>query len=294
MNKELFTVAVAATTVEGTDQYNEVFDAIVEDMAILNANTDLEDIHSIATASLALADATVKNDKNRVFLEECVQSAIGRYMAVSELHTWKLAKDSAEGPMKYACKTFYYPIIRVKEKRHPKVKTIIIRTIEPDQKQIDLIGLHEWVKGNDPTGGIGAKTSWLGLAKHLNHEMAKEAARSLGDKINANRWDNPANLKDPTRLAANFVSTDLITQFDETIKAMIGDEYTALDMESDNPMKDWNLIYRTYVTKDKKNMFGAKCAKDATLVGILQAICGRILHGESSYRVSSPIYTKQS
>lgn len=290
MNKEMFEMATATTTVEGTPEYQASVEAINEEMDTLNANTDLTDIHSIAIAALALSCATSPRNIDGIeHLNECVEKAIGRYAAVSELQAWRTAKESPEGPMHYACKTFFYPVIRVKEKRHPKIKTLVLRSIELDQKQIDLIGLHNWVKGNDPNGGIGAKTSWLALAKSLNWKMSGEAAYSIGDKHNVNRVSNPANLKDPSVALANFVTEDLITQFDEVVKAMIGEEYTAIDFSSEVPLKDWNLIYRTYMTVDKKSNTKVKFAKDATLVGILQRICGRILHDESGYQAIIPI-----
>lgn len=283
MNKELFDLATAKTTVEGTDDYTKALEGIREELEKVQQNKDLADLKKLAICTLALSVKTTEDDDVIEELEDGLEQAVNCYTAVSKLNTYKAARESEEGAMRYACREYFFPTIRVKEIKDKKTKRTK-REIEDAQQQIELLDLHVWVRDNKkvPEQGIGADTGWTTPANALNLNMAYDTAFRYGDTDTMNRLKDATCIKNKYKDASEyeFDVDDFMGKLRVTVKAMLGDEYDIIE-------KDWELLKDNYVTDNKKSKLGVKLSNERVFIGLLKKVCCRVVTGAPNYEVVS-------
>lgn len=286
MNKKMFELALAKTTVEGTDNYNAVLEAIRKDLEGVQKNHNLEQLKNLAIATLAMSVRTTDDADVIEELEDGLEQAVNCYTAESKLQTYKAARASQEGAMRYACREYFFPTIRVKETKDKKTKRSV-RSIEATLQQIELGDLHKWVKDNrkDPEQGIGADKNWQVQANTLNLNMAYETAVRYGDTETQNRLKDATCIKkkyDEAQKAMKLDCTedDFKAMLDKAVKAMLGEEYSTID-------KDWELLHDNYVTDNKKSKLGVKLSNERVFIGLLKKVCCRVVTGAPNYEVLS-------
>lgn len=283
MNKKMFEMAIAKTTVEGTDNYNKALEAIRKDLAGVQECKDLGSLKNLAVATLALSVKTLEDDEVIEELEGGLEQAVNCYTAVSKLNTYKAALASEEGAMRYACREYFFQTIRVKETKDKKTKRVK-REIEDAAQQIELLDLHKWIKDNRRIAdqGIGADTEWPKYANALNLNMAYDTAFRYGDTETMNRLKDATCIKKKYKEASEyeFNVEDFMSKLRVTVKAMLGDEYDIID-------KDWELLKDNYVTDNKKSKLGVKLSNERVFVGLLKKVCCRVVTGAPNYEVVS-------
>lgn len=288
MNKTTFNMAIAKTTVEGTDNYNKALEAVRKDLANVQKEKNLESLKNLAICTLALSCKTFDDADVIEELEDGLEQTVNVYTAVSKLNTYIAARDSDEGAMRYACREYFFPTIRVKETKDKKTKRVT-RAIEATLQQIDLLDLHKWVKDNQriDAQGIGADVNWVYAADKLNIELAKDAATRYGDEETKSRLMDPTNLKAKTESIEYHLNHEgAAERLDEVVKLMLGNEYGTIPM-------DWELLRDNYVTDNKKSKLGVKLSNPRVFVGLLKKVCHRVVTGSSNYEVATKLLKKQ-
>lgn len=284
MNKSTLNLCIAKSTVEGTDDYTKALEAIRKDLADVQKEKNLDNLKNLAICTLALSCKTHEDFDVIEELETGLEQAVNCYTAVSKLNTYKTALASEEGAMRYACREYFFPTIRVKETKDKKTKRSV-RSIEATLQQIELGDLHTWVKDNRRVKeqGIGADINWATHANALNINMAFDTAVRYGDVDTQNR------LKDATCLKKKYNDAYGERKFDCTeddfkgllsnvVKAMLGNEYETID-------KDWELLRDNYVTDNKKSKLGVKLSNERVFIGLLKKVCCRVVTGAPNYEV---------
>lgn len=286
MNKSTFNLCTAKSTVEGTDNYTKALTAIRKEFAEVQKEQNLETLKNIAICALALSCKTHEDFDVIEELETGLEQAVNCYTAVSKLNTYKAALASEEGPMRYACREYFFDTIRVKETKDKKTKRVI-RSIEPALQQIELSDLHKWVKDNKriDAQGIGADIYWQNHVNALNINMAYDTAVRYGDVETQRRLKDATCLKKKYNDAYNerkfdCTEADFKELLNNVVKAMLGKEYETID-------KDWELLRDNYVTDNKKSKLGVKLSNERVFINLMKKVCCRVVTGAPNYEVVS-------
>jgi len=201
-----------------------------------------------------------------------LDTVIAEYAKVSKQAVYNAAKNSGD-PMKYAITTFWYPVIRIKEeKEEVEGKTIIKRSIDDANKQIDLGDMHKRLEG------IGADTKWIYAAEKFNFYLTKRAADRVGAKINSDAFTLNEICKEIEMGKTPCSNTNLLKTLQQVVTMMLGEGYKATS-------HDVNYLIDVYATDAKKSKTAITLANHKTLRGYLKKVCYRILTNGRGYDV---------
>lgn len=238
-------------------------------MAIKITTTNLAELKALAEEYLAKAEdaeeVSVKKD-----IEADLDEIIDEYGKQSKMQTYEAASKSGNA-MEYAVKTFFYPVIKVAEKKE-KDTDIVIRSIGMAQRPIDLGDLHKRLKG------IGADTKWIYTAEKLNFYLTVRAAQRVGATVKSDAFRMHEIARDIS-LGKNPVSnTNMLKTLQTVITEMLGEGYKATS-------HDVNYLIDVYANDSKKSKTAITAANHKTLRNYLKKVCYRILTGGTGYDV---------
>ena len=176
---------------------------------------------------------------------------------------------NTDDPMLEAVKRLTFDTIAVKDAKEGE-ETIATRTVISRERQIDILKLHNKVKG-----GIGHNKDWRYMIEKFNLLMTCQVARDLNiDPREINDSYAMSDLAKDIEMGKNPTSkTNLLKTLTAIVQAMIGEEYKPLS-------HDVNFILRTYTKKSRKALT-VTCANHKYLRGYCMEICHRIVTGKT-------------
>lgn len=246
-------------------------------MSIEINTRELNEIKAIAMTVLeAFCKATTMEERDKQWAD--LQQVIEVYATEAKAQCYKAAKDSGD-PMKFACTTYYYQVIAVKEDKDPESRLTIGYHLEIVNKPIDLGDLHKRLEG------IGANKMWIHTAEKLNYYLTYRAAERVGATELAELLSKKSDvfymheIARKVDLGKNPVSnTNLLKTLQQVITEMLGDDYKCTS-------HDVNYLVDVYSNDNKKSKTGLTAANHKTLRTYLKKVCYRILTGGTGYDV---------
>ena len=238
-------------------------------MAIEIKTRNLEEIRALANEFLKKSDEC-EDIKEKALIEEDLDTIVKDYAAQSKAQTYAKIK-AADNPMHAAILTFFYPVIKVAEKKDAETG-VVIRSIEDAQKSIDLGDLHKKIEG------IGADENWIFMAEKFNFHLTKRAADRVGAKVNTDAFAMN-DIAKQIELGKNPCSNNqMLKTLQGIVTAMLGEGYKATS-------HDVNYLVDCYANDNKKSKTSITAANHKTLRNYLKKVCYRILTDGRGYGV---------
>lgn len=238
-------------------------------MAIEIKTRNLDEIKEIAES---LLEKFVETDdvKERASLMDDIDDVIRCYTAESKAKCYAAAKAS-DNPMHWAIKEFFFPVIKLREKKDEETNTVIYSIIDAE-RPIDLRDLHKKI------GGIGADKNWIYRVEKFNLHLTVRAANRVGAKVNIDNF-NMNELSRAIDMGKNPCSnTQLLKTLQSVIDMMLGENYKATS-------HDVNYLVDVYSNDNKKSKTSMTAANHKTLIMYLKKVCYRILTNGKGYDV---------
>lgn len=231
----------------------------------------LAEIKAMAEDFLIKANEAEKSE-DRAEFEDAMTQCINEYASVSRAICYAAAKTSGD-PMKYAINTFFYPTIRLVEKRE-KETDVIIRSIVDAEKPIELGDIHKALNG------IGYDTNWIHDAEKFNYYLCIRAAERVGATIKNDSY-RMSKIAQERSLGKNPCSnTQLLKTLQLIVTEMLGEGYKVTS-------HDVNYLVDVYANDDKRSKTGITAANHKTLRTYLKKVCYRVLNENKGYDVTA-------
>ena len=201
-------------------------------------------------------------------IEEDMTKLINQYTAQAREDCFNEIK-TYDDPMLEAVKRLTFTTIRIKDIKQGDDK-IPVRTIEEVEKPIDVLRLHNSVKG-----GIGADKQWMYKIEKFNMLMTAQKCIDLGqdpkevyDCMTMQKISKEIDMgKNPTS------KTKILATLTGVVQAMIGEEYKPVS-------HDVNYLMTIFAKKNRKAL-SVTCANHRYMRNYIMEICHRIVSGES-------------
>ena len=243
-------------------------------MAIEIKTRNLEEIRALANEYLKKSDEC-EDVKEKAIIEEDLNTIVKDYAAESKAQTYAKI-NKAENPMHAAIITFFYPVIKVAEKKDGETG-VITRSIEDAQKPIELGDLHKKLKDLN-SEGIGADKNWIYQVEKFNFHLTKRAADRVGAKVNTDAFVMH-DIAKQIELGKNPCSNNqLLKTLQSIVTAMLGEGYKATS-------HDVNYLVDCYANDNRKSKTSIAAANHKTLRNYLKKVCYRILTNGKGYGV---------
>lgn len=221
-----------------------------------------------------------EEDVNKMYeISDEMKDLIGEYTALKRDECFTALSKTAD-PMVEAVKQLTYPCLRIQDKKEDD-SDIIIRSIVPAERKIDLLKLHKFVKD-----GIGREKNWHNQLEHFNMLMTAKYAEDLGiDPVKVRNCYAMQSISREIDLGKTPCSnTNLLKTLQKLVTAMIGEEYKATS-------HDVKFLKFIYANKGKKAL-SVMCADHRKLREYMAEICNHIITNEPYEVVSKEIKEK--
>lgn len=230
---------------------------------------DLKEIKTIAENLLEKAEAEEDLTKRQEIFAD-LDETIAYYKATSRDLCYDNAEKSGD-PMKYAVNEFFFPTIKLQEKKD-KDTAEIVRSIIDTAAPIELGDMHKKLKG------IGADHRWIYAAEKLNFYLTARAAQRMNVKVNTDAFIMDKIAHDIDMGKDPVSNTNLLKTLQGVVTMMIGEGYKATS-------HDVNYLVDVYSNDSKKSKTAITAANHRTLRTYLKKVCYRILNKNTGYEV---------
>ena len=255
------------STIENRQELVQQYQILAQNFAVEMAKKSLAEVKEQASILLLLAESAELATEKK-WLNELLDMTVNFYTSEARIECYRTA-GASEDPMKYACLTYFFKSIRVKETRNKDTRETVREVVACD-KPIDLLDLHQWIKEHVNAVGIGADPTWVRAAAGVNAAMARACAVEIGDHETAKRLLDPTGFKAKEMDLTYALSDADWDQFVSIFHKMLGEEF--------NPTtEDWFKIYRTFVTTNKRKENTVKAKNATAFAADLKDACKRIL-----------------
>ncbi len=269
-------------TIENRQELVQKYRILAQNFALEMAKKSLPEVKEQASVLLLLADSAEVRAEI-AWLNELLEKTVNYYTSEARLECYRTASETSD-PMKYACLTYTFKSIRVKETRD-KVTRDTIREIAQCDKDIDLLDLHQWIKEHKNARGIGADPTWPRAAAGFNAALTRSNAVAIGDTETAKRFCDLSQYRKTNEIDFEAALGDGDWDaFVSVIHKMLGDEF-----EPNN--EDWRTLTRTLISLKKKARNTVKSKNNESFVAALKDICYRILT-DGHYTLESDLLKK--
>lgn len=231
----------------------------------------LAEVKAMAEDYLIKANSAEKSEDKAEF-EDAMTQCINQYAFISKNACYDAAKASGD-PMKYAVTEFFFPVIRLKEKKD-KDSDVIIRNIEEAAKPIDIGDMHKALNG------IGHDPNWIHNAEKFNYYLCLRAAERVGATIKSDAYIM-SKIAHQRSLGKNPCSnTNLLKTLQLIVTEMLGEGYKVTS-------HDVNYLVDVYSNDNKKSKTAITAANHKTLRNYLKKVCYRVITGGKGYDVEA-------
>lgn len=197
-----------------------------------------------------------------------IEQTVNEYTSIVRDECFDRLK-ATDNPMLAAIKELSFMTIRIKDTKVGDEK-IAVRVIEDCEKTIDILKLHNSIKG-----GIGNNKDWAHMIEKLNFLLTAQKAVDLGI--------NPKEINDSYAMSSIASKIDMgktptsksniLKTLQSVVTAMIGEEYKAVS-------HDVNFLMSVYSRKSRKALT-VSCANHKYMRQYMMEICHRIVEGKS-------------
>lgn len=179
----------------------------------------------------------------------------------------------AEDPMMEAIRRLEFDTVAIKDVKS-KDEKFAVREIQIRPRQIDLLKLHMFIKGENKEG-IGKDKNWNLIIEKFNLLMTCKVAKEIeADVTNINDSYAMSKLARDIDLGKNPCSnTNMLKTLTAVVQAMIGEEFKPVS-------HDVKFIERAYVRKSRKALT-VTCANHNQMRGLVMEVCHRIVTGKA-------------
>lgn len=196
-------------------------------------------------------------------LDEETKELVNEYTTMAMTECFNVLLSTAD-PMLEAVKMVYFDSIQILDSVDEESK-VVVRTIEPAQKRIDLLRLHK--KGK----GIGQEKNWAYMIEKFNLLMTIKAADELNIKgLNIPDSYAMSDISKSIDMGKTPTSkTSLLRALQAIVTAMIGDEYKVLS-------HDVNYLLQVYTKPSNKKSLTVTCSNHRYMRQYIADICHRL------------------